>query len=151
MGAGMTDVSVLSIEDGIFESLNCSTQEMQCYWSRCQATPYSTEFASGWGYDAVRQLICAFFRNMWKRVLYFFCHSLDFCKSCLLRILATNGAQLGGSDFDEALMVGVMCNEHHAPKHRDHRFPRLQDVLLGCVCVWNIWTDVKLLPNWYCH
>jgi hypothetical protein len=32
-------------------------------------------------------------------------------------------------------MVGVMCNEHHAPKHRDHRFPRLQDVLLGCVCV----------------
>ena len=20
-----------------------------------------------------------------------------------------------------------------------------------CVCVWNIWTDVKLIPNWYCH
>ena len=40
------------------------------------------------------------------------------CK-CLLRILATNGAQLGGSDFDEALMVGVICNEPRDPKHRE--------------------------------
>ena len=30
-----------------------------------------------------------------------------------LRILATNGAQLGGSDFDEALMAGLAKDLHH--------------------------------------